>query len=45
MDQVLAILTPELMTLLAYIVGAGLIGVLVIAGVIFLIDMFGNMIP
>lgn len=44
MDQVLAILTPQLMTLLAYIVGAGLIGALILAGVIFLIDMFGNMI-
>jgi len=42
MDSVLAILTPGLITLIAYIAGAALFGGMFIAGMIFLVDILGG---
>jgi hypothetical protein len=38
MDELLAILTPEVLTLIAYVVGAGIIGFTIIAGVLYVCD-------
>lgn len=41
MDAVHAILTPEVLTLIAYAVGAFVIGTSIIVGVLFLCYLFG----
>jgi hypothetical protein len=41
MDAVLAILTPEVLTLLAYAAGAFVIGTSIIVGVLYLCNLFG----
>jgi hypothetical protein len=42
MDSVLAILTPGLITLIAFLVGAALFGGVFIAGLVFLVDILGG---
>jgi hypothetical protein len=42
MDQILAALTPDVLTDLAYLVGAFVIGATTIAGVFFVADYFGR---
>jgi hypothetical protein len=41
MEQVLAILTPDILTLIAYAAGAGVFGTMIIIGVLFASDMWG----
>lgn len=40
MDAVLAILTPDILTLIAYVAGAGVFGVTIIVGVLFASDLW-----
>jgi hypothetical protein len=42
MEEILAVLTPDVLTNLAYLVGAFVIGATTIVGVFFLSDYFGR---
>jgi hypothetical protein len=42
MDELLALLTPELLTLIAYIVGALVIGATLLAGSMYVASYFGE---
>ena len=42
MDQILAVLTPDVLTLLAWLVGAFVIGATTITGMLFVADYFGR---
>jgi hypothetical protein len=43
MAEVLAILTPQVLTLIAYVAGAGVLGMMIIAAVLYVsdLDIFG----
>jgi hypothetical protein len=42
MDQILAMLTPDVLVLLAYLVGAFIIGAMELTGMFFVADYFGR---
>lgn len=42
MDEILAALTPDMLILLAYLVGAFVFGGTILAGMFFIADLFGR---
>jgi hypothetical protein len=42
MTEILAVLTPDVLVLLAYLIGSLVIGATVIVGMLFLADYFGR---